>query len=135
VVLSGSAAGARLPLGSEQVLGRGTGADLRIPDPLASRRHARLRMAPGGATVEDLGSKNGVAVNGRRLRGARRLAPGDEIALGATTLAFSDPLAGATRTSPRAAPPAVARAEAGALPWLAAALLLALCAAALALAA
>jgi S-DNA-T family DNA segregation ATPase FtsK/SpoIIIE len=136
VVLCGPAAGARLALAAEQVLGRGHGADLRIADPTASRRHARVRVASGDATVEDLGSKNGIAVNGRRLRGSRRLAPGDEIALGATTLAFTDPLAGATLPGPPpVSPPAPAGAARPGLAWAAAALLLGLCAAALALAA
>ena len=135
LILSGPEAGARFSLGAEQVLGRGTGADLRIADPTASRLHARVRIAPSDASVEDLGSKNGLAVNGRRIRGACRLAPGDEIALGATTLAFSDPLAGETRSAVRAAPPSPPEGTApGSLPWLVAAVLLGLCALALALA-
>jgi pSer/pThr/pTyr-binding forkhead associated (FHA) protein len=95
-----------------------------------------VRIAEGSATVEDLGSKNGLAVNGRRLRGARRLAPGDEIALGATTLAYSDPLARATGAGPLpATAPPVERTPAPPISWIAAAVLLGLCAVALALAA
>jgi len=136
LVLSGPSAGERLALGAEQTLGRGAGADVWIPDPLASRLHARVRIFAGGATVQDLGSKNGLAVNGRRLRGARTLAPGDEIALGGTTLAFSDPLASAARSGTRATSAGpVGRPPGGGIPWLAAAVLLLLGAVALALAA
>ena len=85
--------------------------------------------------MEDLGSKNGLALNGRRLRGERALVPGDEIALGGTTLAYSDPLAGADRASPGEQPAPAAWPDPGAPGrWLAAAALLLLCAAALALA-
>jgi S-DNA-T family DNA segregation ATPase FtsK/SpoIIIE len=130
VVVAGSSAGERIALRHVQTLGRGAGADVRVADPCASRVHARVRLDGAVATVEDLRSKNGVRVNGARVRrGRRRLAPGDEIALGATVLAFED-------ASPAAAPPAVPAARpprtalAFALRWVAAALLAA-CAAAL----
>jgi pSer/pThr/pTyr-binding forkhead associated (FHA) protein len=136
IVLSGPAAGERLALGDEQTLGRGAGADVRIPDPLASRLHARVRIGADRATVEDLGSKNGLEVNGRRFRGARTLVPGDEIALGGTTLAFADPVARAARPAPRATAARTAGGTPGLRgPWLGAAVLLLLCAFALALAA
>jgi pSer/pThr/pTyr-binding forkhead associated (FHA) protein len=116
-----------IPLGSEQTLGRGRAADVRVADPLASRLHARIRIGAAGATVEDTGSKNGVRVNGARVgRTPRPIRPGDEIAVGATILAFASNHAPA---SP-GAPGATRRAGRG---WLATALLLV--AAALALAA
>jgi hypothetical protein len=91
VVLTGPSAGARLPLGPEEILGRGRAATLRIADPRASRRHVRLRVA-GGVTVEDLGSKNGLRVNGVAAeRGPRPLQAGDELAIGDTLLALADP--------------------------------------------
>lgn len=94
LVLTGPSAGARLLLGAEETLGRGRTATLRLPDPKASRRHARLRVGAGGVTVEDLGSKNGLLVNGVRAdRGRRRLEIGDELAIGETLLALADPLA------------------------------------------
>jgi hypothetical protein len=132
LVLSGAAAGARIALRDEQTVGRGAAADVRLDDAHASRLHARIRVEDAGAVVEDLGSKNGVRVNGARVRRRTcRLAPGDEIALGATALAFVGPAAEPTApAAPRPRPAAGPLAAA-----LAAAALLALCAAALALAA
>lgn len=89
VVLTGSEAGACHPLGAEQILGRGCAAAIRIPDPQASRRHARLCLGTTGASIEDLGSKNRVRVNGVAIE--RRpcvLRNGDEITVGDTTLAL-----------------------------------------------
>lgn len=92
VVLTGPAAGERHPLAAEQTLGRGRAATIRIADPHASRVHARVRLAPGGTTIEDLRSKNGVRLNGVRLeRRPSPLRPGDEVAIGETVLALEDP--------------------------------------------
>jgi hypothetical protein len=133
LVLSGTAAGARIVLRAAQRLGRDPDADVRLDDRHASRFHARLRLVDGVLLVEDLGSKNGVRVDGRRVgRRARRAAPGSEIAVGTTALAFVDPAC----SRPVDAPPRPSRARhPAALPWAAAAALLGACAAALALAA
>jgi hypothetical protein len=98
VVLTGPDAGRRLPLGDQEVLGRGRGASLSLADPRVSRRHVRLRLVSGGATIEDLGAKNGVRLNGVRIeRRALPISPADEITLGDTTLALSAPVPGATK--------------------------------------
>jgi DNA-binding winged helix-turn-helix (wHTH) protein len=56
----------------ENVLGRHEDAGVRIVAPSVSRRHACIRIFAGEpATVEDLGSKNGTWVGGRRLQGER----------------------------------------------------------------
>jgi hypothetical protein len=91
VVLTGPAAGRCLPLEADQAIGRGRSAELRIPDPQASRRHARVRLGPGGVMVEDLGSKNGVRVNGVRIDGPRALHPGDALGIAGTLVALDDP--------------------------------------------
>jgi hypothetical protein len=91
VVLTGPDAGRCLPLEADLAIGRGRSAELRIPDPQASRRHARVRLGPGGVTVEDLGSKNGVRVNGVRIDGPRALRPGDALGIGGTLVALDDP--------------------------------------------
>ena len=89
VVLDGPAAGARLPVTDGAVLGRARGSALRLDDPLASRRHLLLRRAGGRVEAEDLGSKNGFRVNGRRVRrGPVRLGDNDELTVGATALLF-----------------------------------------------
>lgn len=87
-VLDGPLAGCRLPLDGDETLGRGADASLRLPDPAASRRHLRLRPGPGGVQAEDLGSKNGWELNGRRRRRERLLRHGDVIAVGTTRLAL-----------------------------------------------
>ncbi len=138
VVLTGPRAGACRALSTELTLGRGRAADLRIPDPRASRVHARVRVGPGGAAIEDLGSKNGVLVNGVRIeRRSWPLAPGDEVIVGETSLSIEDPWASRREAAPsRARLPEEAPARRRvSRPHVAAAVLLALCAAALAFAA
>ena len=73
--------------GNRVVLGRSRDSDVRLDDPNVSRRHAELRREEGGWVVADLGSTNGVKVNGRRVSEAP-LKPGDEIALGLERLTF-----------------------------------------------
>jgi hypothetical protein len=71
------------------VLGRGTEADLRINDPGVSRRHAEIRVMPGErgpqASVIDLGSTNGLVVNGSKVQQAA-LRDGTRITIGNTTM-------------------------------------------------
>jgi hypothetical protein len=93
-VESGGAPGRRLRLGGEQVLGRAASAELRLPDPHLSRRHARITCASGEVFLEDLGSRGGTLRNGRRIGSGRHaLAPGDEIRAGATRLRLMPSLA------------------------------------------
>jgi hypothetical protein len=102
IVLTGPAAGARHALGTEQTVGRGRAATIVLPDASASRVHARLTVGPGGATIEDLRSKNGVRVNGVRIdRPAFPVRAGDELTVGETALALTD---GAGTSSGGAAP-------------------------------
>jgi DNA-binding winged helix-turn-helix (wHTH) protein len=67
-----------LPEGSH-VIGRGEGCRIRLASVRASRRHALLVVGPDGVTVEDLGSRNGTWVGGRRLDGRVGLEAGAEI--------------------------------------------------------
>jgi hypothetical protein len=73
--------------GDPFVIGRSRECDLVLDDPNVSRRHAELRREDGGWAVRDLGSTNGIKVNGRRSPGGR-LQPGDEITLGVSRLTF-----------------------------------------------
>jgi hypothetical protein len=73
--------------GDQFVIGRSRECDLVLDDPNVSRRHAELRREDGGWAVHDLGSTNGIKLNGRRSRGGR-LSPGDEITLGLSRLTF-----------------------------------------------
>jgi hypothetical protein len=80
------------------VIGRGTEADLRINDPGISRRHARINVQGSGAdtrlTIEDLGSTNGIVVDGQRVRTAT-LEEGSKFSIGSTHLAIVSPAADA----------------------------------------
>jgi predicted component of type VI protein secretion system len=70
-----------LPLG-EFVVGRSTECQLSLDDPLVSRRHAVLRVRKDGVSVQDLGSRNGVVVNGVKISGERELVAGDKVGIG-----------------------------------------------------
>jgi len=54
-----------------------------------SRQHARVVVSDEGATVEDLGSRNGVRVNGVPIRGIGKLTDGDRLRLGTQDLVIS----------------------------------------------
>jgi len=79
--------GHRYPLGPVVLLGRGEDVDLRIDDPAVSRRHAQIRLDGPMAEIVDLGSTNGLIVDGQRVDRAP-LVDGSRITLGATTLIF-----------------------------------------------
>ena len=70
-------------------IGRGADSDLRIDDPGISRNHAELRRSGGDVTVVDLGSTNGVVIDGQRV-GQARLRDGTRLTMGSTTLVFHD---------------------------------------------
>ena len=67
------------------ILGRENGVEVKIDAAGVSRRHARITLRGGRATLEDLGSKNGTWVNEERLGAPRRLREGDVIRLGRRT--------------------------------------------------
>jgi pSer/pThr/pTyr-binding forkhead associated (FHA) protein len=63
-------------------IGRKASSDLVLQDPLVSRTHARIIIGAQSAAIEDLGSANGVFVNGSRLSSLQRLAVGDRVEIG-----------------------------------------------------
>lgn len=69
------------------VIGRGTEADIRLPDTGVSRKHVDVVLEGDVATVEDLGSTNGTLVNGRRVT-RQSLADGDVIRIGHSVLVY-----------------------------------------------
>jgi hypothetical protein len=75
-----------LPAAGSFVIGRSSACNLALDDALVSRRHASIEVRDGGAFVEDLGSRNGVLVNGVRVEGSRKLAHLDRITIGAHDL-------------------------------------------------
>jgi predicted component of type VI protein secretion system len=81
--------GKRLVIGSSgATIGRSRSCDVVLKDANVSRTHAEVRPRGGGWIVSDLGSTNGVAVNGTRIEQAHALKPGDRIELGTTALTF-----------------------------------------------
>ena len=70
------------------VIGRGGDAAIRIDAGGVSRHHARIDVSGQEARVEDLGSKNGTFVDGRRVTGACLLTDGAEIRVGPVALTF-----------------------------------------------
>jgi len=83
------AEGKRLPVPTTgAVLGRSRECDVVLEDSNVSRRHAEIRPATAGWTVADLGSTNGVRVNGRPAAGAVPLAHGDRLELGTVPMSF-----------------------------------------------
>lgn len=69
----------------ETIVGRSPKCQLVLDDALVSRAHARLIVHRGTATIEDMGSSNGVLVNGDRLTRARVLVSGDRVVIGHQT--------------------------------------------------
>lgn len=77
-------------LASTCFIGRRSDNDIPINNVQASRRHAVLMILGGEWWINDLGSRNGVIVNGLRLNAARRLRNGDEIRIASQRLVFSN---------------------------------------------
>jgi len=88
-LLSGPRSGTGFwPLDSaELTIGRGENAGITLADPGISRMHARIVREGDDFVVEDLGSTNGTEVNGQLVK-RRRLADGDRVRLGSSTLQF-----------------------------------------------
>src|SRR5271163_628506 len=76
------------------VIGRSLDCNLTIEDPLVSRQHASIVVDDNGGSVEDMGSRNGVRINGLQVRGATPLRDGDRVRIGTQDFVFCrvDPL-------------------------------------------
>lgn len=72
----------------ENVLGREPEAAVWIDDSAVSRRHARIVVGSDGATLEDLGSKNGTKLEGRRIRSVARLVDRATVQIGPAAMVF-----------------------------------------------
>jgi hypothetical protein len=69
------------------VIGRASECDLRLEDSGVSRKHAEIRYSDGRVGVVDLGSTNGISVNGKPTERAE-LKDGDQVSIGHSTLIF-----------------------------------------------
>lgn len=93
LVLNGPDEGAMLEIPEPPVrllIGRGEDCDLPLQDGDASREHGEIERDLDGVSIRDLGSKNGLLVNGRPVR-ERRLRDRDEVQIGATVIVYEDP--------------------------------------------
>lgn len=70
-----------MPLG-DFIVGRSSECSLAVDDPLVSRKHAVLHVSAEGVIAEDLGSRNGISVNGERAKGPQLLRHRDRVTIG-----------------------------------------------------
>ncbi|MCG2799592.1 MAG: DUF3662 domain-containing protein [Cellulomonas sp.] len=73
--------------GPVTVIGRGSDADIIVDDPGVSRRHLEIRVTPQGVVATDLGSTNGVFVEGHQVPAATLL-DGNTLTIGRTRILF-----------------------------------------------
>lgn len=78
----------RLAAPAEVILGRSSANDIAIRSERASRQHARVWSTSDGWMIEDLGSRNGTTVQGRKIESAIKLADGDKIEIAGFSLQF-----------------------------------------------
>lgn len=94
VVEAGAAQPDRLRLGERErryVLGRGESCDVLVVDEAVSREHAAVTWRWDGVSIADLGSRNGVRVNGTLVEGTRAVSDGERLQLGSVVLRLEDP--------------------------------------------
>jgi hypothetical protein len=94
-MVGGPKAGTEIPIDGDVVLGR-EGTDVVIDDPEISRRHVTLRPRAGGVEIEDLGSRNGTFLDGRRIERPTLVRTSGRIELGGTAFELSLDEPGAT---------------------------------------
>ena len=87
-VMAGGEVGTQFPLTGTTVIGRLPECDVTLDDPSVSRRHARIVREGDRWMIEDLGSTNGVRVNGEQV-GQSELRDGDRLDFGGVKLAFT----------------------------------------------
>jgi pSer/pThr/pTyr-binding forkhead associated (FHA) protein len=119
VVVGTGMAGTTYPISSRGLsIGRSEDRDVVIPDPAASRHHAQISAQGADYVMRDMGSSNGIYVNGVRVRECT-LADGDMLRIGNTEMRFSRSDGGPSpmeRTAIAPSPPAPALASAPPMP-------------------
>lgn len=113
-VLEGFHCGKNFPLPDDAGIGRHLESFLCLPENHVSRHHARLQRCGNTFSIEDLGSSNGVIVQGKRLlpQAPYELQDGDEILICSTRMVFrADALLPKPSQLPRALSPALVAAE------------------------
>lgn len=82
-------------------IGRSAACQITIDDPLVSREHARVRVDGVHVYIEDLGSRNGVSVNGKPIKGSVELGDTDRVRVGSQELVLCVVAASANEKGPR----------------------------------
>jgi FHA domain len=72
------------------VMGRGDEVEIKLEDPFASSRHARIMRQGPICVIEDLGSTNGTYLNEELLSGPQPLHPGDRVRIGDSEFSYVD---------------------------------------------
>jgi DNA-binding winged helix-turn-helix (wHTH) protein len=78
----------------ENLIGRDPRSNICLDYSTVSRRHARIVVGPGGALLEDLGSKNGTSVDGVALVGLANLSDGNRVGFGQLFVTYRESSAG-----------------------------------------
>jgi hypothetical protein len=86
----GHTPGMEYDVGDGAVMGRGDQAEIRLEDPFASSRHAKLTPQGGIVVIEDLGSTNGTYLNEELLSGPQPLHQGDRVRIGDSEFTYAD---------------------------------------------
>lgn len=85
--------------GFETVIGRSASCQIVLDDGLVSRRHAQITLEDDRVVVHDLGSVNGVYINGVRLEGSKEVTDGDRILIGKQELMVRTARAGGVNSA------------------------------------
>jgi pSer/pThr/pTyr-binding forkhead associated (FHA) protein len=86
----GHVPGMEYEVGDGAVMGRGDQAEIRLEDPFASSRHARLVRQGAVIVIEDMGSTNGTYLNEELLSGPQPLHAGDRVRIGDSEFTYMD---------------------------------------------
>jgi FHA domain len=86
----GHVPGMEYEVGEGAIMGRGDQAEIRLEDPFASSRHARLVRQGAAIVIEDLGSTNGTYLNEELLSGPQPLHAGDRVRIGDSEFTYMD---------------------------------------------
>lgn len=89
--------------GQEWTVGRSPDCAIVLDDLLVSRRHAVFNLNPDGVSVRDLGSRNGILVNGSRALGETKLKHGDRVTVGSQDIQLKDQSRDQMKTWPNGA--------------------------------
>ena len=89
VITSGEQAGKYFQLAQRPLTaGRDPARDIQLLDSKVSRKHFQVRCHGDGYLIREMRSKNGVLINGARVEDEHKLADGDQIQAGDTTLVY-----------------------------------------------